>query len=156
MLETAIRSGEVVALMVDDVDLDEFLITIRRGKGGRGRVIPIGLDTALAIERYLIIRARHPLAFSPALWLGGHGKAYSQNGLIRSLNRRAARAGVANFRPHRLRHTAAHRWLAAGGSETGLMAMAGWTRSEMLVRYTRARASERAAEEAWRLNLGNI
>jgi hypothetical protein len=36
------------------------------------------------------------------------------------------------------------------------MAMAGWTRSDMLVRYTRARASKRAAEEAWRLDLGNL
>lgn len=52
MLETAIRSGEVIAFEVGDVDLDAWLITIRRGKGGRGRVIPIGPDTALAIERY--------------------------------------------------------------------------------------------------------
>lgn len=156
MTETAIRSGEVIGLEVDDVDLNGWLVTIRRGKGGRGRVVPIGPDTALSIERYLLARAGHPLAHEPALWLGDRGSAYSQNGLIRSLKRRATRAGIENFRPHRLRHTAAHRWLAAGGSETGLMAMAGWTRSEMLIRYTRARAGERAAEEAWRLNLGDI
>ncbi len=47
-------------------------------------------------------------------------------------------------------------WLAAGGSESGLMAIAGWTRSDMLVRYTRAGASERAADEARRLNLGDL
>ena len=58
--------------------------------------------------------------------------------------------------PHKLRHTAAHRWLAAGGSESGLMAMAGWTRTDMLVRYTRATAAERAADEAARLNLGDL
>lgn len=121
MLETAIRSGEVIAVTVDDVDLDALLVTIRRGKGGRGRVIPIGLDTALAMERYIGARARHPLAETSTLWLGGQGKAYGHDGLIRSLKRRAARAGIANFRPHRLRHTAAHRWLAAGGSESGLM-----------------------------------
>ncbi len=55
-----------------------------------------------------------------------------------------------------LRHTAAHRWLARGGSESGLMAMAGWTRTDMLVRYTQARASQRAAEEVRRLNLGEL
>jgi integrase len=154
MLETAVRSGEVIALEIPDVDLDARLITIRRGKGGRGRIIPIGPDTTRAIERFLAVRENHPLACGPALWLGDKGSTYSQNGLIRSLHRRAARAGVENFRPHRLRHTAAHRWLAAGGSESGLMAMAGWTRSDMLIRYTRAQACERAAEEAWRLNLG--
>jgi hypothetical protein len=36
------------------------------------------------------------------------------------------------------------------------MAIAGWTRTDMLVRYNGARASERAAEEARRLNLGAI
>jgi len=45
MFETAIRSGELVDLHLDDVDLIERLVTIRRGKGGRGRVIPIGQAT---------------------------------------------------------------------------------------------------------------
>lgn len=70
--------------------------------------------------------------------------------------RRASLAGIHGFHPHKLRHTAAHRWLAAGGSESGLMAMAGWTRTDMLVRYTRATAAERAAQEARRLNLGDL
>ncbi len=69
---------------------------------------------------------------------------------------RADRAGVVGFHPHMLRHTAAHRWLAKGGSEGGLMAVAGWTRPDMLVRYTRAQASARAADEARRLDLGAL
>jgi hypothetical protein len=36
------------------------------------------------------------------------------------------------------------------------MAMAGWSRTDMLVRYTRATAADRAAAEALRLDLGNI
>jgi integrase len=69
---------------------------------------------------------------------------------------RAAAAGIDGFHPHRLRHTAAHRWLAAGGSESGLMSVAGWTRPDMLMRYTKAQAASRAAEEARRLNLGDL
>jgi integrase len=97
-----------------------------------------------------------PFAESPDLWLGDQGKRFGYDGLGRALRRRARIAGIAEFRPHRLRHTAAHRWLAKGGSESGLMAIAGWTRTDMLVRYTRARASERAAQEAQRLNLGDL
>lgn len=156
MLETATRSGEAIALRVDDVDLDRWLITIRRGKGGRGRVIAIGPQTAAPFERYLDIRQRHPCAAVESVWLGGQGKVYGDDGLIRSLKRRAARAGIENVRPHRLRHTAAHRYLAAGGSESRPMAMAGWTRSEMLIRYTCAHASERAAAEAWKHDLGDL
>jgi integrase len=156
MFETAIRSGELVDLQLDDLDLVARLITIRRGKGGRGRVIPIGQATAEALLVYLDVRERHPLAGEPDLWLGSRGKRFGREGLSRALRRRAVRAGIRGFRPHRLRHTAAHRWLAAGGSESGLMAIAGWTRTDMLVRYTRAHAAERAADEARRLNLGDL
>ena len=69
---------------------------------------------------------------------------------------RAKLAGIPDFHPHVLRHTAAQRWLSAGGSEGGLMAVTGWNRREMLDRYARATASERAAEEARRLNLGDF
>jgi hypothetical protein len=55
-----------------------------------------------------------------------------------------------------LRHTACHRWLAAGGSEGGLMAVAGWARRDMLDRYAAATASERAAAEAKGLDLGDL
>lgn len=34
------------------------------------------------------------------------------------------------------------------------MAIVGWTRADMLIRYTRGRASERAAAGACRLDLG--
>jgi integrase/recombinase XerD len=36
------------------------------------------------------------------------------------------------------------------------MAVAGWTRPDMLMRYTQARAAERAAAEARELNLGDL
>ena len=58
--------------------------------------------------------------------------------------------------PHVLRHTAATRRLAAGGSVGGLMAVAGWTRRDMIDRYTAATAAERAADEARTHGLGDL
>lgn len=156
MLETGARAGEVVALAVEDVDLRAGTAVVRRGKGGKGRVIPFGPQTTRALDRYLRLRRGHRLAATPALWLGDRGKAFSYDALHKTLSERAAAAGVKGFRPHRLRHTAAHRWLAAGGSEGGLMAVAGWTHPDMLQRYSRAQASSRAAEEARRLGLGDL
>lgn len=156
MLETGVRAGEVVAIDVADLDLPGGTATIRRGKGGKGRVVPFGPFTAQAIDRYMRLRARHRLADSPALWLGDRGKGFSYDALHKSLGERAHAAGIVGFRPHKMRHTAAHRWLAAGGSEGGLMAVAGWTRPDMLLRYTKAQAAERAAAEARALNLGEL
>jgi integrase/recombinase XerD len=156
MVEAGVRAGEVVAMMVPDLDLKAGTAIIRRGKGARGRVVPFSPQTVRAIDRYLRLRRGHKLASSPILWLGDHGLKFGYSALWKSLGLRASLAGVENFHPHRLRHTAAHRWLAAGGSEGGLMAIAGWSNAAMLQRYSRARASERAAEEARRLNLGDI
>ena len=158
MFTTGARAGEVVALQVTDLDLrsDPATAIIRRSKGGKGRVVPLAVETAAAIDKYMRARKTHRLHNEPALWLGDRGKAFSYWALHKTLAWRAELAGVPNFHPHRLRHTAAHRWLAKGGSEGGLMAVAGWTRPDMLMRYTKARASARAAEEAQRLNLGEL
>lgn len=156
MIETGMRAGEVVSLEVADVDLQAGTAIVRRGKGGKGRSAPFGPDASLALDRYLRLRRGHRLAAGPDLWLGDRGKRFSYDALHKTLAERARVAGIEGFHPHRLRHTAAHRWLAAGGSETGLMAVAGWTRPDMLVRYTKAQASARAAEEARRLNLGEL
>ena len=56
MAETGIRLSEVIALTSGDLDLDAGLVTIRCGKGGRGRVIPVGPATAAAIRSYLAVR----------------------------------------------------------------------------------------------------
>lgn len=158
MFTTGARAGEVVAMATDDLHLhdDPPYAIIRRGKGGRGRTVPLAVETAAAIAKYLRARRTHRLHNRPDLWVGDRGKGFTYDALHKTLKYRADLAGVTGFHPHRLRHTAAHRWLSKGGSEGGLMAVAGWTRPDMLLRYTRAQASARAAEEAQRLNLGDL
>lgn len=157
MVETGMRAGEVVDLDVADLDLLGGRATVVRGKGGKGRVVPFGPQTATSLDRWIRMRRGHRLAeTSTALWLGDRQRGFTYYALHKSLAQRADAAGIADFHPHRLRHTAAHRWLAAGGSEGGLMAVAGWKRPEMLMRYTQAQASERAADEARNLNLGDL
>jgi integrase/recombinase XerD len=156
MVETGLRAGETVALELDDVDLRGGTAIVRRGKGGRGRVVPFGPQTARAIDRYLRLRRGHLLADDPFLWLGDRGKRFGYAALRKVVVRRGELAGITGLHPHRLRHTAAHRWLAAGGTEGGLMAVGGWANRSMLDRYGSAVAAERAAEEARRLGLGDL
>lgn len=156
MVETGCRAGEVAVMALSDVDLPAGIAIVRRGKGGKGRSVPFGPQTTRALDRYVRARRAHRLAASDLLWLGDRGKAFSYDALHKTLAMRADIAGVPGFHPHRLRHTAAHRWLAAGGSEGGLMAVAGWTRPDMLLRYTKAQAEGRAADEARKLNLGDL
>ncbi len=156
MVETGTRAGETAALALADIDLPGGVAIVQRGKGGKGRRVPFGPQTARAIDRYIRTRRTHRLAEGPDLWLGDRGKKFSYDGLHKTLRWRADLAGITRFHPHLLRHTAAHRWLAAGGSEGGLMAVAGWTRPDMLLRYTKAQSEARAAAEAKKLNLGDL
>jgi site-specific recombinase XerD len=152
--ETGLRAAEMLALDVDNVDLDHYTVLVVRGKGGKGRRVRFSVGTAAVLDRYL--RARHragmPLRSGP-LWTGSGRGRLTYRGLSYSLKARAAAAGVDRFHPHRLRHSAAVRWLRAGGSETGLRAHAGWSSNVMVQRYTQAASEQLAAQEFDRLDL---
>lgn len=157
MAQTSARAGEVVGMQhPDDVDLPGGVVILRKTKSGKGRIAGIGPKTSQAIDRYVRVRRTHQLAALPNLWLGDRGSPLRYSGLWEALGRRAKVAGIERFHPHLLRHTSATRWLAAGGSEGGLMAQAGWTQRSMLDRYTRATAAARAVEESRRLGLDEL
>jgi integrase/recombinase XerD len=156
LIESPCRSGDIVGMMKSDVDLPHGVVTIRRGKGGKGRIIAFGPQTARALDRYLRMRRSHTLADTPNMWLGDRGRTFAYGGLAATLKWRAKLAGIEGFYPHLTRHTAAQRWLAAGGSEGGLMAIAGWSSRQMLDRYTRSTAADRAVTEARKLHLGEL
>lgn len=156
MMETGIRASECVALNLADVNLTRGLVTIQKGKGFKGRIAPFGKHTAASLDRYIRMRKSHPLSKTPKLWLGVGGKTFGYFGLNDSLRDRAKTAGIEGFHLHLMRHTAATRWLGAGGSEQGLMSIAGWSSRSMLDRYTTASAAERALAESRNLGLGDL
>jgi integrase/recombinase XerD len=156
MLETGARAGEVIAMSTADVDILHGSAVIRRGKGAKGRMIPIGPRTGQAIDRYLRARRKHPLADTPTLWLGDRRREFKYDALRRSMKARADSVGIPAFHLHQLRHTFAKRWLAAGGSEGGLQSVAGWSRRDMIERYVQSARADLAAQEARRLGLGDL
>jgi len=156
MTETGMRANEVIGLQASDLDLSRGLVVVYRGKGGKGRIVPFGPQTATVLDRYLRMRRQHADPGDTQLFVGAQRKSFSYWGLAKTMRDRAKAAGIEGFHLHRMRHTAATRWLAAGGSEGGLMAVVGWSSRQMLDRYTRATASERAAAEARALNLGDL
>ena len=59
LVVTGLRISEALALLVEDVDLTQGLLTIRRTKFGKTRLVPLHLSARCALERYA--RQRHAL-----------------------------------------------------------------------------------------------
>ena len=99
-----LRSAEAVGLDLGDVDFEQELVHVRRGKGGKERVVPLGEEAALWLARYLR-DARPELASgaNDALFLSARGRRLDTSTLRRIVPH-----------PHRLRHAFATHLLDGG------------------------------------------
>lgn len=150
-LDTGIRLGEMAGLTADSIDLN-LAVAIVKGKGSRFRTVPYGDKTREALDRYRRQRTRHEFADSPAWWLGRKG-ALTDSGIVQILRRRAADAGIEGLHAHMFRHSFAHQWLSAGGNEGDLQRIAGWSSPQMLQRYGKSAADQRARENYRKVDL---
>ncbi len=144
------RVAEMAGIRVDDLDLRRSLVTLH-GKGDKIRTIPFGAKTGQAIDRYLRLRVKHKNAAMAALWIGPKG-ATTPSGLQQMLERRCEQAGIDPIHPHQMRHTSAHNWIDAGGSEGDAMALFGWTSAEMPRHYGKSARTERAQRASKRIS----
>jgi site-specific recombinase XerC len=107
LLDSGGRLAEIAEMHVVDVDFD-LGVAMVLGKGWRERALPFGQKTAVALDRYLRVRARHPQAASARLWLGLRGRL-TASGISQVLLRRGREAGrPGRLHPHQFRHTFAH------------------------------------------------
>jgi len=113
LYDCGLRSHEVVALTLDDIDLPEHLLTIR-GKGGKTRRVPFCEATASALSRWTAVRSNcvsH--TDTRVLLLSVTGKPLSTSDVRRLVSRLARQTGIAAS-PHTLRHAYATHLLEGG------------------------------------------
>lgn len=114
-----LRISELIALDVDDVDLDEGVVLVRSGKGGKGRVVPLGGAARRALDEYLVQTrpelARRGRGGGAALFLNSRGGRLGRQGCWKVLKHHARTAGLDRLvSPHTLRHSFATHMLDAG------------------------------------------
>lgn len=154
LIATPMRREELAGLRVEDVDRSRRVVTVL-GKGRRHREMSFAPKAALALGKYLNVRHTHPQRHLEALWLTPKG-ALTGNGLYQMIRRRARQAGLEGVFVHLFRHSFAHHYLLAGGTEGDLSIQAGWSPSSpMPRRYGRSAATERAHSAYDRIRPGD-
>jgi integrase/recombinase XerD len=116
LVRLGLRSGEVAALKLDDIDWRAGEIVVH-GKGNHAERLPLPVDVGEAIAGYLH-RGRSASAQGRAVFVRliaphcGMGRGGVKNVVVDA----ARRASLTSIGPHRLRHTAATQMLRAGAS----------------------------------------
>ena len=92
---SGLRISEALHLTLEDVDLDDGVLSIRQSKFRKSRLVPLSPGTVDVLSRYHGLRvAVAPAASSEAFFVSGRGKAYSTacvQGMFRAI---AIQAGL--------------------------------------------------------------
>ena len=134
---TAIRRAELCALRLEDVNAARLTLTVRRGKGRKDRVVPLGARAHAWIGRYLD-ESRPRLAVESGraeLFLTASGQAFAPKVLgclLARLLKRIGRTGSC----HLLRHTCAAHLLENGADIRHIQQLLGHESLETTALYT--------------------
>ncbi|WP_344810188.1 tyrosine-type recombinase/integrase [Microlunatus ginsengisoli] len=136
MLYCGLRSAEVLALDVTDVDIGGRWLTVL-GKGQRERRVPLDADVASVIQVYLL--AERPESGSSRLFLvakgPNRGQPLSAAGLRTIFRYHRELTGIVGGHPHALRHTFGTALAEAGVDLAVMQALLGHAHVDTTARY---------------------
>lgn len=123
LYSTGMRRAELVALRIDDVDLERGTLLIRQGKGAKDRMVPVGERACRWIEKYLYtVRPGYiDDVGSATLFLAKHGAGMQGKQLSVIVKKVIAAANLERFTDthpnaacHLFRHACATHMLEGG------------------------------------------
>src|SRR5436190_16806080 len=132
---TGIRVSELSNLTVGDVETSERKgsLTVRSGKGGKFRVLPLNFDARKAIIAYCDVR---PTVSADQLFIGQRGQGISSRAVELLVTKYGRLAGLEDVTPHTLRHSFGKHALDAGADLVSVSALLGHERLETTAIYT--------------------
>jgi site-specific recombinase XerD len=117
---------------MEDVDLSESVIRVRKGKGGKERRVPMGRPAAEALQRWFSQRGSEP----GAIFLNPQGKRLGTRGIYDVVRQSGVANGLSGVHPHALRHSFATHLLSAGADIRSIQEMLGHESLSTTQRYT--------------------
>jgi integrase/recombinase XerC len=116
-VDLGLRSGEIAALTLDDIDWKAGTLTLRRTKSRREQILPLPEPTGRAIAAYLKYeRPKSPHREVLLRRVAPQDELIGPDLVRKTIRQAYARAGLPYTRSHLLRHTMARRLLTGGSS----------------------------------------
>lgn len=139
LYSTGMRRMELIGLTVSDIDLANRTVMIRRGKGRKDRLVPIGERGCYWIERYQMEERGQLMVRSDewTLFLTDYGTPFALSQLSGIVSRYLRRAGIPEGACHALRHACATHMLENGADVRFIQALLGHTELTSTQIYTR-------------------
>jgi integrase/recombinase XerD len=141
LYSTGIRRIELVRLDLYDLDPERGCLTVRQGKGGKPRVVPIGERALAWLRRYLedVRPAWVAHAEEWALFVNTEGERFNPDGLGNRVARRIRDSGVRERRGscHLFRHTMATLMLEGGADVRFIQEILGHAKLDTTQIYTK-------------------
>ena len=124
---SGVRVSELVGLLISGLDLDDSFITVF-GKGGKERIVPVGVPALLTLKRYLSeLRPKLDQAEGRGhVYLNARGRPLTRESVWKLVRDSGRRADInKNVSPHTLRHTFATHLLEGGADLAAVQELLG-------------------------------
>lgn len=146
MLDTGIRAGELVGMLMRNVDWERGVIKVL-GKGSKERIVPIGIVARQTMLRYVdAFRPKPAREDVDNVFLSVDGYPLTVNAIVHIMSRLAKNSGVTRLHAHLWRHTSSVTYLLDGGDMKSLQLYLGHSTTKMTGRYLQFTEEQRIAQ----------
>lgn len=132
VLSTGNRSRTLRNIKIEDLDLQDGYVKLRKVKNRKQQIIPISKQMVMIITEYLQFRKGEDDHY---LFCTQYGEKLSGEGLKSAIYRYNSRRGLSKTSIHLLRHTFAKLWIKNGGDIFRLQKILGHKNMEMVREY---------------------
>ncbi|HEY3521680.1 MAG TPA: tyrosine recombinase XerC [Rhodanobacteraceae bacterium] len=113
LYSSGLRVSELTNVRWRDLDIDEGMLRVVSGKGGKTRIVPVG---SRALEALAALCGQEKPQPDDPLWRGRNGQPITTGAVRARIKRRAKEQGVwQRVYPHLLRHSCASHLLESSG-----------------------------------------
>ena len=137
LYSSGLRKGELMRLVLGEIDTERGTVLVRQGKGRKDRLVPLGERAAAWVQRYLLeVRPQLLVADTQTIFLSDWGEPWESDRLFRVVRGYLRSAGIEGGNCHAFRHACATHMLEGGADIRHIQRMLGHSQLNTTEIYT--------------------